>query len=196
MNKLFTLFICLLCIQISTSCFSQVTTETKRPLYRALVQTVDKNNYRGAIYALNDSTISLTWARLAKKNQIPVEQELLIIPVSSIKQIKFEKAGAMGRGFIFGGLLGILGGVVIGEVADKPCKNSYYGCMEIVDPGTVGGILGFIGGSAIGIAIASKKQKFEINGNRQNYNALKESIQPYIYIPYAVQQTVKAPAGE
>lgn len=196
MHKLYTLLISLLCLLYSSSCFSQGTTEKKRPLYRAFVQTVDKNSYRGAIYALNDSTISLTWAKLAKKNQIPSGQELRIIPVSSIKIIKFEKAGALGRGFIFGGILGILGGVVIGEVADKPCKNSYYGCMEFVDPGAIGGVLGFLGGSAIGLAIASKKKKFEINGSRQNYNALKESMQPYIYIPYAELQSLEAPAGE
>jgi hypothetical protein len=195
MNKFFTLFVCLLCVLYSTHSFSQGTTEKKRPLYRALVHTVDKNIYRGAVYALNDSTISLTWVRLAKKNQVPGEQELLNIPVSSIKQIKFQKAGAYGRGFVFGALLGIVGGVIIGEVADKLCRSA-YGCMEFVDPGAVGGIMGFIGGSAIGLAIASKNQKFKINGSRQYYNALKESMQPYIYIPYAELPSVKASAGE
>ncbi len=186
---------CLLCLQYSSSCFGQGTAEKKRPLYRALVYTEDKNSYRGAVSALNDSTISLTWIRLAKKNQLPREQELITIPVSSIKQIKFQKAGATGRGLVFGALLGTLAGVVIGELADKPCSG-FYGCMEFVDPGAIGGILGFLGGSGIGIAIASKNQKFEINGSRQNYNALKERLQPYVYIPDAEQQSVEAPAGE
>lgn len=195
MNKLFTLLMCLLCIQPSTNCFGQGTAEKKRPIYRALVQMEEKNNYIGAVSALNDSTISLTSIRLAKKNQAPIEKELLTIPVSNIKQIKFQKTGALGRGFVFGALLGTLGGVAIGEIADKPCTG-YFGCMEIVDPGLIGGVLGFIGGSVIGIAIASQNQKFKIDGSRQNYNGMKESMQPYIYIPYAVQQPVQTPAGE
>ena len=124
MHKTFIILFCL----ISTHCLSQNPASHTAKLYRAKVVTEDNKKYVGVIYALNESSISMTSLKLAKKKQLPSEQDALIIPASVIRIIKFKRAGAIGRSALAGALLGGVSGVVIAIALQKPCPpNTPYG---------------------------------------------------------------------
>lgn len=179
MHKTFIILFCL----ISTHCLGQNLASHTVKLYRATVVTEDNTNYKGVIYALNDSSISMTSLKLAKKKQLPSEQDALIIPANIIRIIKFKRAGAIGRRVLVGALLGGLSGVFIAyALLQRPCPpNTPYGCMEPIPSRIV--VAGGVIGAGVGLITSSKSRKFSIGGSIQHYRSLKEGLQNYVYAP-------------
>ena len=177
---------------MSTNCLAQAKAKDKSPLYRALVETTDNKRYSGVVYGLSDSTINLTNIQLAKSNQVPIDREALVIPVKSIKLVRFVRVGAIGKGALLGALLGSLIGGALGNVMhEDSCdpvnfSGSYYGCLEIFDrkdSTVIGAVLGATAGSTIGIISSSKSHTYKINGNRESYLAQKENFRSFLYTP-------------
>jgi hypothetical protein len=147
----------------------------KIKLYNAVVSTVFQGHkYKGPLIEVSNSSITI----LSKGERVS-------IPSNSIKDIKFKRKGAVGRGALAGGLTGFCLGLIIGFASgDEECPpgGSWF-CTEIsAEEKAVGGglALGAVGSVAgVIIGAASHTKKIKINGDQSIFLARKEDIRKY-----------------
>ncbi len=146
--------------------------KTKVPKYSASLVIMNNSLKQGCILELNDSTVTF------EEKSNPKEILTLAVPVNSIEQINFVKHGNPPAyvyglvGFIFGGLVGYVGG----------SQES----SSIIDPGPVftslvfgavcGGIGFKIGNTEYNKTHRELRLTFPIHGNLNNYKSSRQKM--------------------
>lgn len=185
----------LLFLLLYTPCPGQSTSPAGTTLYKVKVVTLTQvaQTHSGALYALNDSSISiLNNIKTAKKGRLPDEQDIIHIPVKNIQEIRLRRYYSRAQGAVLGGLMGGIVGGLVGNIVYTPCDNtsgSWFGCMEILDQNDhilIGAVIGTGLGSIAGMSV-SGFHKFTIFRDQQTYNYLKDSLESYLYVPPALQ---------
>jgi hypothetical protein len=162
----------ILSIFFFTNVYSQDTSGKLRPLiFKADVYNDKGIAYSNYLVQVNDSNVLMSLVPLAY-TKLPADlNSLKLITYNEIDHIKIKRKGAVGRGALTGGLIGLGTGLIIGLVEgdDEPDTwFSYTAGEKAVMYGAALGIAGGLIGAVIG-AIATKK--FIIKGSP---SALKE----------------------
>ena len=128
---------------------------------------------KGLVYEANVESL-----KIIDKNGITIH-----IDASNIGIIKIRRKGKVGKGIVFGALVGFGTGLVIGFASgDDPDRTiEFFGTQTIkgtkASEKALG--LGFTGaliGSGVGAVIASGKEKISINGDINNYKTNLEKL--------------------
>ncbi len=130
---------------------------------------------------LNDTSMSFA-PSLASWETKAIQYEL---PISEIETLGFRRKGSKGTGFAVGTLVGTLTGLIIGNTQDTGCSNTYNPftgqrssfCIEIVDPVAINAVSYGIVGGILGILLSSGKKKFNLSGNKKNYEKQRRKLE-------------------
>jgi len=163
-------------------------TKNKNKSYKVWVSNIDNSTIiKGILYEVDDESIKV----------IIKHSREITIDASSIETIKIRRKGKVGNGILIGALTGLATGGIIGVVSgddpDKTVDGGWLFGTYTVEGETKGekalkyGIpLAFVGGGA-GALIASKKEKFIINGNIENYKSQLEALRKYSIAPNSLE---------
>ena len=99
-------------------------------------------------------------------------------PATEIQQVQFRKKGKVARGVLIGAAVGAFGGYL----AAKNGANSSSRELEfdLYTNGT-GAFLGAIFGAGIGVAIGTGKQRIDVYGSQERFDAYKGKMEPYLW---------------
>ncbi len=156
---------------------------TKQTKYKVWVYLNDTSKVEvGYLYKVTDSTvlISKNYRKLDNPNLITME-----FPIGRIENIKLAKQGRLGVGMLLGSTSGLIVGAIIGGQSAKEeqqeCLDSggwlcgLAGLDDIAGGMTIGTVLGFAGGAAIG----SSKIIIPLQGSMELYQKYKEQLSEY-----------------
>jgi hypothetical protein len=152
-----TIIIFCLCFQSGLGQNSQQIREGN--YYKAWVKPIDKSHQvKGCLSEIGDSMIIVTNLSNYKNKSIELK---------NIKSIKFRKKGKIGKGILFGALIGFSVGGILGlsEGDDEDC---FIFCQTAEQKAGTYGILLAIPSAIIGGVIGSVRIKIPINGNSRN----------------------------
>ncbi|GAA4432267.1 hypothetical protein GCM10023188_20700 [Pontibacter saemangeumensis] len=137
--------------------------------------------YKGVLLSTSDSTIQVL--PNAKRYNLPLTatQTPISIPATAIKEIRFRSKGRPGRGALFGALIGVATGAIIG-FADGDDEGTFF-AFSAEDKALIGSTLLLLPGIGIGTLVGSGKKKINIQGNPITYQNARSSLQKYALQP-------------
>ena len=166
-----------------TSCY-QVKSQTvpipkkiERPKTFTLKLQIESKITTGYLSAINDSLIQLSTKRVAFSNSIIENPSYKTYIYSGIKNINIRKYGSVGRGILYGALIGAGVGGVAGLATYHRDADSWFD----LGPGgsaLVGAIIGAIPGIIIGAIRGSQMRKFNIGRNKKKFEIMRANILP------------------
>ena len=151
------------------SLYSQTTKKDKKGNYKVTVTKMDKSSKsKGYLTEIADSAVIVT-------NLSTSESQ--IVNVDVMNEIKFKRKGGLGRGLLYGAIVGMASGAVLGYLSG----DSDRGIIRAAeDKALVLGIALSIPGAIIGGIIGhNTKIKIPINGNQKTYERQKEKLKKY-----------------
>ena len=172
MNKVIQITI----ITFSFLCFSflslssQTTKKVKKENYKVTVTKMDRSSKaKGYLTEIADSAVIVT-------NLITSDSH--IINVNVMDEIKFKRKGGLGRGILYGALVGMATGALLGFASgDDPSGFiSFSAEAKALGAGLALSIPGAIIGGIIGY---NAKIKIPIKGSQQAYDRQKEKLKKY-----------------
>ena len=92
-----------------------------------------------------------------------------------INHVSINRKGSVGRGALVGGLGGLAAGGIAGAISYTPCYNcilNFGASLAILAGATIGLLIGGIAGVILG----SRKHKFAINGNKENFEEMRAKL--------------------
>lgn len=151
----------------------------------ATIVTQNNQTVKGILYAVNDSMVALyTENRAAQKDFLLRDSlPLTIYSYRDIQIIKVRKRSAPEEGALIGGGMGLLFGLLIDAIINV--TKNIYNAIPFVgngdeDPLTPVFTITFgLLGTGAGAALGSLPRKFEINGNKINFNERKYALTKY-----------------
>jgi hypothetical protein len=102
----------------------------------------------------------------------------------NIEYVTMKRKGSLGRGMLFGGLIGIGGGILAGfiEGDDPPCEGWFCWDYTAGEKATIYGVgfglIGIVAGAVIGTVA---RKKFIIGGSRQKFQEMKPTVLQKVY---------------
>ncbi|HYV90294.1 MAG TPA: hypothetical protein VE978_00860 [Chitinophagales bacterium] len=153
----------------------------------SIATIVTKNNQtvKGILYAVNDSMVALYTENTAAQKDFLLRDSLplTIYSYRDIQIIKVRKRSAPEECALIGGGTGLLFGLLIDAIINVT-KNIYneipfVGSGEEVPLTPVFTIAFGLLGTGAGAAFGSLPRKFEINGNKINFNERKYALTKY-----------------
>jgi hypothetical protein len=136
-------------------------------------------NY-GFLSVIDDSSVQLSTKRVAFSNLSLGNPYFKKYNYADIDKMKIRKHGSIGRGIVFGALIGVGVGAIVGLATyKKPAPSNGWFTSIDFGPGVSalgGAIFGILPGTIIGGIIGSKKRKFIVNRNRGKFMDMKSVI--------------------
>ena len=150
-------------------------TITRDMIYRTTVRILSDPSFTcyGALYEVNDSSISISSRRLKDYNSGKVET--LRFPVEDLKIIYTDKPGNGRRGVWKGAVYGAASGALFGLVTASNTILSPAGNMAICALGGI--VIGVPTGFAIGKIAGHKRTA--INGSMDKFNLNRDKLNEY-----------------
>ncbi|WP_162055077.1 hypothetical protein [Pontibacter pamirensis] len=133
--------------------------------------------YKGVLLSTSDSTIQVLPNAKSYTFPLTAAQTPISIPVTAIEEIRFRSKGSPGRGALFGGLIGIATGAIIG-FADGDDEGTFL-AFSAEDKALMGSTLLLLPGVGIGAVVGSGKKKVYIQGKPEVYQRARGSLQQY-----------------
>jgi hypothetical protein len=172
MNKVIqlTIFsICFVCFSF-ISLYSQTTKKEKKGNYKVTVTTMDKSSKaKGYITEVADSSVIVTDLSTTDSK---------IINVNVMDEIKFKRKGGLGRGILYGALVGMTTGALLGFASGD--DRSGFISFNAEFKALMGGLAMTIPGAIIGGIIGhNSKITIPIKGSQNAYDRQKEKLRKY-----------------
>ncbi|MCX2718446.1 hypothetical protein [Lentiprolixibacter aurantiacus] len=169
--KPFTFLLSALILLSTTVCAQSTPKEPKPYMARVLLNSGEK--VKGILHSATDDSIFLEDPKTKVQTTVAPEQ---------VAWIKVRRKGRLGRGALIGGVSGgLLAGLTVNWWDNEVDENLG---IDVPDNETVlpAILVGAASGAAIGGLIASKSDKFYINGNREVYLSTLPGIQSYCLV--------------
>lgn len=174
-------YVLLLCFAQASAQEDTISMQSKT--YKAVIQDSSGKNYYGRLLFVTDSTTVLG-NRTLKNQKNGLFQQQAAFPYRKMESIVLQRKGSVGRGMLWGGISGALLGVVIGFMSgDDTDRQLAPGTFDFSISFTARekaagyGILGGIGGMAMGGIIgALAKKTFIIGGKKENHDLYRQSV--------------------
>lgn len=129
----------------------------------------------GYLSGINDSLIQLSTKRVTFSNSILENPSYKTYNYSDIENVNIRKYGSVGKGILYGALIGAGVGGLVGLASYHREADSWFD----LGPGfsaAVGAIIGAIPGIIIGTIRGSQMRKFSIRRNKEKFKRMKTSI--------------------
>ncbi len=150
--------------------------------YKAAIKESNGQTHYGSLLYLTDSVTVLSISKTGNQ-QTNILQNQKAFPFQKVESIQLQRKGSVGRGMLWGGLSGALAGVIVGYMSgdDKPVDNITFPIPQIrftaAQKAGFLGVLGGIGGTAIGGIIgAVTKKTFIIGGKKENHDLYRQTV--------------------
>ncbi|RDV13272.1 hypothetical protein DXT99_20570 [Pontibacter diazotrophicus] len=137
--------------------------------------------YKGVLLSTGDSAIQVLPNARSYTFPLTAAQTPISIPATAIKEIRFRSKGRPGRGALFGGLIGIATGAIIG-FADGDDEGTFL-AFSAEEKAFMGSTLLLLPGVGIGALAGSGKEKIYVHGNLEVYQRARRSLQQYALQP-------------
>ena len=161
---------------------AQDVTGTKTAYYAWMYRYDNQKPVKGVIYETNDSTIQFIEASNFVKNRLVQPYNISVIPVTSIEKIKVRNRGAPVKGALMGAGVGAAIAATIAYAdGDDQCDAGGW-CFFMYtaeEKAVIGATLGIIPGLLVGTLIGHSKTKFQINGDKNLYLAIRSKLNTY-----------------
>lgn len=156
--------------------------DKQKPIYRCWVYFEGSTPvYEGVLLSTSDSAIQVLPNAKRHTLLLAATQTPISIPATAIKEIRFRSKGSPGRGALFGALIGVTTGAIVG-FADGDDEGTFF-TLSAEDKALIGSTLLLLPGTAIGAVVGSVKKKFNIQGNLSAYQNARSSLQQYALQP-------------
>jgi hypothetical protein len=169
------IFLMTLFVLLPSTILAQGTNKSRHPLYRSWISL--NNSYvvkEGILYEVNDSTISLNNIYLQTNSD---KLNLAMINCRNIKDIYLRPQNSILKGAVFGAVVGIGIGVIIGLTYEKN-PNTIYS-LEKKDVVILNGSTLGLAGAGVGTLLGSIKIRIPINGRIEKYNESRGRLKSY-----------------
>lgn len=159
----------LIFILFTSICHTQESGKMK--IHKIWITMVDGSTVKGSLYNANSLGVKVA------DNKSMDMSKLITIKAEKIQMIKIQRKGRIGKSILIGGGIGIVFGGLIGftDGDDAPGWFSYSKEEKAMAGSIVFGVLG----TGVGALVGTKKEKFIINGNIQNYEQHLKNIQGF-----------------
>jgi hypothetical protein len=148
--------------------------------YKTTIVTNTTGKVNGYFYSIDDTAISLTSAPFPKRGLAYGVATINKYEFQDLKTVQFRRKGSIGRGAVYGGLIGLSSGALAG-LASKPQSSGFLTFSrrdQAIIFGTLGAVQGLIAGLIVG---AFGHKVFRINGRKERYNEMKTQISKKVY---------------
>ena len=144
--------------------------------YDTKIVTSTEGKQTGFLYHINDSTLQLTAVMVSGKTAPSGKLLVQEYKYTDINTVKLKRHNSVGRGALFGGLIGIGTGIAAGLFEGDDPAEYWFGLTageKALGYGFSLGIAGAIVGLIVGAVV---HKKFTINGNREKFQAMKSNL--------------------
>jgi hypothetical protein len=149
-----------------------------RPKTFTLKLKTEKKLTYGYLSGINDSLLQLSTRRVTFSNHLVENSDYKTYTYAEVEKVNIRTHGSVGRGIVFGALIGGVFGAIIGLATyEKPVPNGFL-TLDF-GPGfsaLIGAASGVITGGIIGGIIKSKSTKFFIHRNKTNFEKMRTTI--------------------
>jgi len=163
----------LLCFSIGLN--AQDTTK-KIKAHRIWVTSVDDIKIKGILYSVDQGLIKIV------KNNYKKNSDIISITSEQISILKIRRKGKVWKGAGIGALTGFVMGGIMGIVQGDDDPNQLYwfgGPYTKEEKAFANGMSLFIIGSGVGSIVATKRNKFIINGDKEQYKYHLPELERY-----------------
>ncbi|MHA6246891.1 hypothetical protein ACXYMU_03065 [Pontibacter sp. CAU 1760] len=137
--------------------------------------------YKGVLLSTGDSAIQVLPDAKSYAFPLTAAQTPTSIPATAIKEIRFRSKGRKGRGMLFGALIGIATGAIIG-FADGDDEGTFL-AFSAEEKAFMSSTLLLLPGAGIGALVSSGKEITYVQGNLEVYQLARKSLQQYALQP-------------
>ncbi len=169
--------------------FSQETIPLKKKTFKVTIYDRQSQIHQGYLQNIGDSSLTL----IQSSTQFGGTGNGELIQYPEITSIAIKRKGSASRGVIYGAVGGFVIGAIIGLASGDdpvvPPEEDFWGFSNMfrltaVQKAVGGGLLLSGAGAAVGgITGALIKKKFTINGNKENFEAMRMQTLDKIYAP-------------
>jgi hypothetical protein len=169
----------------------------KKRYYKTTIRLVSGPVIRGFVAVINDSAL------LVSKTPVPLQANnyprsmMKRVDYSDLRQVRLQRKAAVGRGILYGALIGFATGFIAG-VAQGNDPDKHYTIQDFLGTGysysytikgttalekaASGGVVGGIGGMLIGGIIGAFAHKtFVIGGTKKKFTEMRTEVLQRIY---------------
>ena len=174
-----------------------------RVYYTDVFVTGKKNPMSGTLASMSDSLLYISSSKVTLTATPPTNKGIRKVNYERITRVNIKRRGTVGRSLLHGALIGMGVGVIAGFVQgdDPPCHryqpdpNDFLGIGNFFGQLNVGlceitrttasqkafggGVLGMVGGAAVGTIVGLLVHKtFIIGGNKEKFHTMKAKLLP------------------
>lgn len=166
--------------------FTNVYSQDTSGKFRTRIFIADIYNDKGIAYSnylaqVNDSNVIMSLVPVAY-TKVPADvSSLKLITYNEIDHIKIKRKGAVGRGALTGGLIGLGTGLLIGLVEGDDDPNSWFSYTAGEKAFIYGASLGIAGGIIGAVVGAVATKKFIIKGSPSALKELNTTLLERVY---------------
>lgn len=124
----------------------------------------------GYLAGINDSALQVAHKRVEFLNALSEDPSYKTYSYKNIERLSIGKYGNVGKGFAIGALVGFGTGGLTGLIMSG---DLFFGPAAVA----LFGVFGAIPGTIIGGLLGSHKRKFNIKRNKENFDAMKTSVE-------------------
>jgi hypothetical protein len=144
--------------------------------FRTTIVTNTAEMQTGYLYKIDDSTLHVTAVMLSGNTVPNGKLNVQEYKYADINSVKLKRHNSIGRGMLFGGLIGFGTGSLIGFASGDDSKDQLFAMTagaKAIGLGMLMGTTGALVGLILG-AVAHKK--FIIGGNREKFQEMKTDL--------------------
>ena len=164
--------------------------DTRTKIFKVSVAAITQNTYRGYLVDIEDSAVLFTWnAEMIRMKRV-LKEDITSIGYENIELIVLRRKSSVGRGILFGSMIGLATGMVAGYAKgdDPACTAdpSWFGLDQALcsaarlkagEKAMLMGGAGVLAGAAAGAIIgAVAKKRFIIGGNKARFEEMRLSV--------------------
>jgi hypothetical protein len=168
----------------------------KRLYFHCRVYSTDGTTYKGWLGYLTDSSLLMAKKPINLQSEAYSKERMRSFDYSSLQQLKLQRKASVGRGILYGSLIGAATGFIVGlamgDDPDRVVKEANFFSdgfsyvkvpgIKATEKGIAGAIAGGVGGVIIGGIIGAVAHKtFIIQGSKKKFIEMKETTLERIY---------------
>jgi len=173
-------FLALMIVQAAQA--QDLNIKKKKEYFRCFVYSTDGLVHKGWLGYLTDSSLLVAKNQTFLQSETYPRDKMQSFDYSSLQQLKLRKKGSVGRGILYGSLIGVASGFIVGmAMGDDPPQTTMFKSTA-AEKGAALAMVGGLGGALIGGIIGAVAHKtFIIQGKKKKLVEMKETVLERIY---------------
>lgn len=155
--------------------------KAKEEYFHCRVYSLDGLLHKGWLGYLTDSSLLVAKNPTFLQSETYPKESMRSFDFSSIRQLQLQRKGSVGRGILYGSLIGVASGFIAGLAMGNDPDGTIIKTTA-AEKGAVLAVTGGLGGALIGGIIGALAHKtFIIQGRKKKFVEMKETVLERIY---------------